>query len=201
MPGLNTSRLKRLMIAGTVMCAGALGGLTTRHFGALAREDDATQLVAHNASGVVRTIDLNGPLDLDNPFFKELGTNGRSCFSCHRPGQGWTITPESVQHRFEESRGLDPIFRTNDWSNCEGADVCTLGKRRAAYSLLLTRGLIRVGIDLPIGAEFVIDSVTAARVPRNEEPVAGARVYATNEYNFSTIHYGEAATDAIMPSA
>jgi cytochrome c peroxidase len=107
----------------------------------------------------VRTVDLNGPLDLDNPFFKELGTNGRSCFSCHRPGQGWTITPESVQHRFEESRGLDPIFRTNDGSNCEGADVSTLRRRRAAYSLLLTRGLIRVGIDVPIGAEFVIDSV------------------------------------------
>src|ERR1700730_9332226 len=87
------------------------------------------------------------------------GATARSCFSCHRPGQGWTITPESVQHRFEESRGLDPIFRTNDGSNCEGADVSTLGKRRAAYSLLLTRGLIRIGIDVPIGAEFVIDSV------------------------------------------
>src|SRR6185436_2772729 len=29
----------------------------------------------------------------------------------------------------------------------------------AAFSLLLTRGLIRVGIDVPVGAEFVIESV------------------------------------------
>ena len=103
--------LKRLMTAGAVLCAGTLVGLAAGPFGALAQEDDTTQLVAEDASGVVRTVNLNGPLDLDNPFFKELGTNGRSCFSCHRPGQGWTITPESVQRRFDESRGLEPIFR------------------------------------------------------------------------------------------
>jgi cytochrome c peroxidase len=150
---------KRLMNVWALVCGGALVGLSGGHNGALAHEDDTTQLVARDASGSVRTVDLNGPLDLDNPFFKNLGTNGRSCFSCHRPGQGWTITPESVQHRFEESRGLDPIFRPNDGSNCEGADGSTLRKRRAAYSLLLNRGLIRIGLDVPIGAEFVIDSV------------------------------------------
>ena len=122
---------KRLMHVWALMCAGALVGLTAADKGALAHEDDTTQLVAENASGFARTVDLNGPLDLDNPFFKELGTNGRSCFSCHRPGQGWTITPESVRRRFEESRGLDPIFRTNDGSNCEGADISTLRARRA----------------------------------------------------------------------
>ena len=63
----------------------------------------------------MRTVNINGPLDLDNPFFKALGTNGRSCLSCHRPAQGWTITPESVQERFKESRGLDPI--TGQWAD------------------------------------------------------------------------------------
>jgi hypothetical protein len=58
-----------------------------------------------------------------------------------------------------ESRGLDPIFRTNDGSTCEGADVSTLDKRRGAFDLLLSRGLIRIGLDVPAGAEFVIDSV------------------------------------------
>src|SRR4029453_16350989 len=42
---------------------------------------------------------------------------------------------------------------------CEGADVSTFGKRRSAYSMLLTRGLIRVGITVPDGAEFIIDQV------------------------------------------
>jgi cytochrome c peroxidase len=124
-----------------------------------ADESDTRQLVADDRTGQVRTFNVNGALDLDNPFFKELGTNGRSCFSCHRPAQGWSITPESVQSRFVESLGLDPIFRTNDGSNCKGADVSTVGKRRVAFSQLLNRGLIRVDIDVPAGAEFVIDSV------------------------------------------
>ena len=151
--------LKRVMTVLAMLCAGAVVGLTAGHNGVSAREDNTTALVADNASGFVRTVNLNGPLDLNNPFFRDLGTNGRSCFSCHRPAEGWTISPESVQRRFAESRGLDPIFRTNDGSNCEGADVSTLGRRQAAYSLLLTRGLIRVGVDVPIGSEFAIDSV------------------------------------------
>jgi hypothetical protein len=35
----------------------------------------------------------------------------------------WTITPEELQARFARTDGLDPIFRTNDGSNCEGAHV------------------------------------------------------------------------------
>src|SRR5262245_11356893 len=120
--------LKIAVFGFTAAVAGVLAAATA------AADSDAAQLAFEDATGVVRTIDVNGPLDLDNPFFKELGTNGRSCFSCHRPAQGWTITPESVQQRFAESKGLDPIFRTNDGSNCEGADGSTFGKRRSAYS-------------------------------------------------------------------
>src|SRR5262249_18005771 len=83
---------------------------------------------------------------------------GRACLTCHQPDQGWTITPEGVQQRFIESRGLDPIFRNNDGSNCEDADITTLRKRRSALSPLLTRGLLRVRVYLPPGAEFAIDA-------------------------------------------
>src|SRR5262249_10837631 len=85
--------------------------------------------------GQLRTLTTNGAFDFDNPFFEELGTNGRACVTCHRPDQGWTVTPGDVQRRFIESRGLDPIFRNNDGSNCEGADVITLRKRREPFSL------------------------------------------------------------------
>ena len=143
------------VVVSTCAVAGmfAASGLST------AGETDPRQLVSNDSTGQVRTFNTNGALDVDNPFFQDLGTNGRTCFTCHRPAQGWTITPESVQSRFTESRGLDPIFRTNDGSNCEAADVSTVGKRRAAFTQLLNRGLIRVGIDVPAGAEFVIDSV------------------------------------------
>src|SRR5262249_22017310 len=92
-------------------------------------------------------------------FFQDLGTNGRRCVSCHQPDSAWTITPENVQHRFLATRGTDPIFSNNDGSNCEGAQPQTIAQQRAAYSLLLTRGLIRVGLDVPLGAEFIIDSI------------------------------------------
>src|SRR3954466_496947 len=85
-----------------------------------------------NPSGVQRTITTAGAFDLANPFFQELGTNGRTCFTCHQPAQAWTVTPAELRTRFARTAGLDPIFRTNDGSNCEGADVSTRGKRRRA---------------------------------------------------------------------
>jgi cytochrome c peroxidase len=178
--------LKQPFLALAVLvCAVAFTGMMSAGRPATAAETHLGLLSFDDPTGQVRTLDVNGALDLDNPFFTELGANGRTCFSCHRPSQGWTITPEEVRDRFAESRGLDPIFRPNDGSNCEGADVSTLAKRRAAYSLLLNRGLIRIGIDVPIGAEFVIDSVddpyhcgaplTAASMYRRPLPATNLR--------------------------
>jgi cytochrome c peroxidase len=108
---------------------------------------------------IVRTYTLNGSIDFDNPFFQSLGTNGRSCGSCHQPADGWTIVPSHVQARFEATDGEDPIFRTNDGSNSPTADVSTVEARRSAYSMLLTKGLIRVGIGVPSNAEFELIDV------------------------------------------
>ena len=107
-----------------------------------------------NPSGIARTYNVKGAVDFDNPFFQSLGTNGRSCGSCHQPADGWTIVPAHVQARFEATDGEDPVFRTNDGSNSPNADVSTVDARRYAYSMLLTKGLIRVGIGVPSNAEF-----------------------------------------------
>ncbi len=117
------------------------------------------QLTFVNASGILRTLNTEGIFDRDNAFFRELGSNGRTCATCHQPAQAWTITPSEVQDRFERTSGLDPIFRANDGSNCEGADISTVHKRRAAFSLLLTKGLIRVSLRVPAAAEFEIVDV------------------------------------------
>src|SRR5262245_20739288 len=111
-----------------------------------------------NSNGIHRTYSKHR-IDTDNAFFQDLGTNGRTCFSCHRPAEAWTVTPGELRDRFERTAGLDPIFRTNDGSNCEGADVSTLRKRRGAFSLLLKKGLIRVALDVPATAEFEIVEV------------------------------------------
>src|SRR3954471_11268428 len=109
------------------------------------------ELTFSDASGVHRTIARRGPIDTNNAFFEDLGTNGRTCATCHQPAQAWSITPSELVARFNRSGGRDPIFRTNDGSNCENADISTLARRRKAFSLLLTKGLIRVG--LPVKAD------------------------------------------------
>jgi processive rubber oxygenase RoxA-like protein len=123
-------------------------------------EDDQRDLSAPfvNATGLARTFSTSGRIDTDNPFFQSLGTNGRACVTCHQPSTGWTVTPVQIRRRFEKTGGLDPIFRTNDGSNSPFADVSTVEARRAAYSMLLNKGLIRVGIGILDNAEFTLES-------------------------------------------
>lgn len=121
---------------------------------------DNNALAAADATGVVRTFNAAGDgIDTTNPFFQSLGSNGRSCFSCHRPETAWTITPASIQSRFSASAGTDPVFRTNDGSNSPLADVSTPDARKRAYSMLLNKAVIRIGLPIPSGAEFSLDQV------------------------------------------
>jgi cytochrome c peroxidase len=114
-----------------------------------------------NATGVLETYNTaNGAIDLTGPFFQSLGTNGRSCGSCHRPAQGWSISPDELKFRFDTTQGLDPIFRTNDGSNCDtNIDTSTVPGRRQAYSLLINRGLIRIALAVPPTAQFSVIGV------------------------------------------
>jgi hypothetical protein len=119
-------------------------------------EEMASQVTAPNASGFARTIHADGGavLDLSNPFFQSLGSNGRACVSCHVASENMTITPAGVQERFNRTEGQDPIFRPNDGSNTPNLDVSTVPARRQAYSMLLTKAVIRVGLGIPAHAEF-----------------------------------------------
>ena len=103
-----------------------------------------------NGSGLLETNNsANSGIDLSGPFFQSLGTNGRSCGSCHRPAQGWTISAAEVSLRFELTLGLDPIFRPNDGSNCDhNIDTSTVGGRRRAQPAD-PEGLIRIALPMP----------------------------------------------------
>jgi hypothetical protein len=113
-----------------------------------------------NPAGASRTISTSGQVALTGPFFETIGTNGRACVTCHQPGDGMSISAASVQERFDRTAGMDPIFRVVDGSNCnDGVDVSTLAGRRAAYTLLRTRGLIRVAVGVPTNADFTVTNV------------------------------------------
>jgi cytochrome c peroxidase len=111
-------------------------------------------------AGVIATLNVNGPTPTaGNPFFQNLGTNDRTCFTCHQPQTGWTVSAQSVQARFASSFGTDPIFRLVDGATCPSDDVSSLAAKRQAYRLLLSRGLIRIGLPIPAGPEFEIITV------------------------------------------
>src|SRR5262249_12722928 len=87
-----------------------------------------------NRHGAIASFQPNGATFTgNNAFFKDLGTNGRTCFTCHQPQNGWSITPPDVVERFERSRGADPIFRLVDGATCPSDDVSTLRAKRRAY--------------------------------------------------------------------
>jgi cytochrome c peroxidase len=120
-----------------------------------------------DGTGYFTTVSSAGSIDLNNEFFQDLGSNGRRCVSCHLPTAGWTITPAQLRAVFDATRGgtfndglgLGAVFRTNDGSNSPNADVSTFAKRRTAYSMLLTRGVIRIGLPIPANAEFELVAV------------------------------------------
>jgi cytochrome c peroxidase len=114
-----------------------------------------------NANGFIETYNVNGgSIDLTGPFFQSLGTNGRSCSSCHEAAEGWSVSAAGAQLRFTLTQGTDPIFRTVDGSNCDhNIDISSVTGRRNAYSLLLSRGLIRIALAVPVNAEFTIAQV------------------------------------------
>jgi hypothetical protein len=71
-----------------------------------------------------------------------------------------SVSALHVQLRFDQTAGLDPIFRTVDGSNCDhNIDVSTLPGRYSAYSLLRTRGLIRIALAVPSGADYAVTMV------------------------------------------
>lgn len=113
-------------------------------------------LLTPDARGILSTYSTAGGIDINNPFFQSLGTNGRSCGTCHISTSAWTVTPADVKEKFDRTQGTEPIFRTNDGSNCPSSDVSTVEARRSAYSLLLSKALIRVSVSVPPKAEFQI---------------------------------------------
>jgi cytochrome c peroxidase len=123
------------------------------------RSTVSNPLLSSDPSGNLSTISTTGPIDVTTPFFQSLGTNGRTCNSCHVSSNAWTISPAELQARFSATNGTDPVFRTVDGANCPSADVSTLAARKNAYSLLLNKGLIRIAIATPATADFQITDI------------------------------------------
>jgi hypothetical protein len=106
-------------------------------------------------SGMLATVNVNGPTRPDGAFSQVLGTNGRSCATCHVASQAFSVSAADVRERFERTHGQDPLFAAVDGANCANA---ARGDPRG-HSLILRSGLIRVALPLPDAAEFTVSVV------------------------------------------
>jgi cytochrome c peroxidase len=69
-------------------------------------------------SGMIATYQPNGTTQTaTNPFFQNIGSNGRTCFTCHEPQDGWTLSAQHAQSRFAADP-TDPLFRLVDGATC-----------------------------------------------------------------------------------
>jgi hypothetical protein len=117
-----------------------------------------------NPTGRLAVYLKDGAIDTrDHPFFRPMGTTGRSCASCHEPDQGMSLSAEGVRARWAKSGFKDPLFSLNDGAGCPSQPAA----ERATHALLLDRGLVRVSLPWPprrasgetITPEFTIDVV------------------------------------------
>jgi hypothetical protein len=113
------------------------------------------QLGILNSAGVVET--------KGHPFFEPIGENGRACVSCHQPANGMALSVETIQQRWRDTQGKDPIFAPIDGMNCPDLPP----EDPQSHSLLLERGLFRIFLPWPpkaadgssIDPEFTIEVV------------------------------------------
>lgn len=160
-------------------------------------------------TGLSETVFATGD-DPTGPFFTSLGSNQRTCASCHDRDAGWSLSPAVIAARFDATDGTDPLFRAVDGAHAPGADTSTSLARRAAYDLLLSRGLIRVGQPIPASAEFELASVSdpfgfasAAQLSLFRRPLPSTNLRFVSQIMWDTREPGLAmqATDATLGHA
>ena len=114
--------------------------------------DPVAREVFPDAAGVLETLSSTGRIDRRGAFFQSLGTNGRTCGTCHVPEQASSLRAADASLIFRLTQGRDPLFAPVDGANCPKA----ARSDAAAHSLILQNGLFRISIPLPANAQFTI---------------------------------------------
>lgn len=112
-------------------------------------------------AGLLSTYQPSGPTKTaGNAFFQPLGTNGRTCFTCHQTPNAMGMSAAHARAVFVTTRGLDPLFAPVDGANCPNQVTRDDISGADAHSLLLNKGLFRIFLPVPAQAEFTIELVS-----------------------------------------
>ena len=94
-----------------------------------------------DGTGFSASNSTTGSINLSGPFFQSLGTNGRTCGTCHAPSDGFGLSAIDAQIRYFTTHGRDPLFDQVDGSTCPTGSINN--------SLVVNNGLIRIGLQVP----------------------------------------------------
>lgn len=108
-----------------------------------------------DSNGEIETVTSNPKLDTDNAFFQNLGTNGRTCGTCHVQRNAFGLNAAEARARFVRTGGSDPLFASVDGANCPNV----VAGDRAGHSLMLNNGLVRVFLPMPANPQFTLTAV------------------------------------------
>ncbi len=108
-----------------------------------------------DSSGLVSTYSSTGSFNTSGPFFQSLGTNGRSCSTCHVASNAMGLSAVQAQLVYYASNGKDPLFSAVDGAVCPTAAP----GQKLNFSLLRQNGLIRIGLTMPSNPQFTIAAV------------------------------------------
>lgn len=114
-----------------------------------------------NLSGFAESLHTSGTIDRTNPFFQALGTNPRTCETCHGSATGWSTNSISNTLQFLLSAGTGPLFNLVDSGNSPVADISTFPARVATFGdVVLKRGLTRFSRTVSPTAEYNVIAVS-----------------------------------------
>src|ERR1700674_311579 len=99
-----------LVISGFTACG---GGAASQPGNSTPPPPSTFQETSSDASGALETFSQT-QVDKSGPFFSQLGTNNRTCNSCHVASDGWSISAVDLQQRFQPIQGTAPVFRVLD---------------------------------------------------------------------------------------
>jgi hypothetical protein len=120
-----------------------------------------------NDDGAVRTVVVApAPVDVTTHPFWKASANGRSCATCHSPGDGMSLSASTVGKKFNDSvatGSLDALFAAVDGADCPNKPLGV----EASHTMLLKHGAIRIARPWPprdrdgsaIDPEFTIEVV------------------------------------------
>jgi cytochrome c peroxidase len=132
--------------------AGGAGDSTTEVTSALE--------AANNSAGRAETVTSTGTIDRTNSFFQQLGTNPRTCETCHGSNQGWSLTPLGATTLFIQSEGLAPLFLPHDEGARPDGNLSTEIARLVDFGpTTLARALTRFTRTNPATSEYNVIAV------------------------------------------